>query len=611
MAVFEPSATWQFSSIDPALAALDPLDFSGSLLVLASKDLPAGPGLPGIDERAVIEAGFTMRAAMATAGPVWTACSVWSISVEAHLSADLEQVSITCVIDTDVVLADGVVFGQLALELKPSPTDFRIDVRGVVTADLNGDTLRFTGGLEISPRSATLHASMDGTWHEPFGASGVSVADAALEIGLTYPPLMPSLALAGTLQIGTFVGSAAVRFDAGDPRRSMLAVRFEELHLLDVVDALCGPGIAGSIPVAARTTILDVGLSDVDLAVVPHETQIGSVTYHEGVRFRAGITFWGVSGRGSIDIDPRRGLSASASLDRISLANGALVLGGAGGQAGPSFALSLTPLAPPRLALSGSATLLGFTAEASVEITDTGYRFWASGRILGRFQCTVEAWAHGSGPSGEVFVRATLQNDLLAYLRAEATKAIKVAADAATAELRRAQDDIDAEQRKVDRISRDIEAMRRTVQAERATNARAVTDAQRSVDRASAEVSRLTAQVNAARRTVLDERTRDQRAFDQARRDVTAAQNDVNRLQAQIDEQKRYIAYQERLIADKRRWFDRLSFWDKSWAQRCSAPTAPLAAEITAAYTKIGGLEAARWARRTRPWSSPSSVCAA
>ncbi|MEZ5255851.1 MAG: hypothetical protein R2705_02820 [Ilumatobacteraceae bacterium] len=107
-------------------------------------------------------------------------------------------------------------------------------------------------------------------------------------------------------------------------------------------------------------------------------------------------------------------------------------------------------------------TLLAFTAEASVEITDTGYRFWASGRILGRFQCTVEAWAHGSGPSGEVFVRATLQNDLLAYLRAEATKAIKVAADAATAELRRAQDDIDAEQRKVDRISRDIEAMRRT-----------------------------------------------------------------------------------------------------------------------------------------------------
>ncbi|MEZ5255853.1 MAG: hypothetical protein R2705_02830 [Ilumatobacteraceae bacterium] len=70
LVVFEPSATWQFSSIDPALAALDPLDFSGSLLVLASKDLPAGPGLPGIDERAVIEAGFTMRAALATAGPV-------------------------------------------------------------------------------------------------------------------------------------------------------------------------------------------------------------------------------------------------------------------------------------------------------------------------------------------------------------------------------------------------------------------------------------------------------------------------------------------------------------------------------------------------------------
>ncbi|MEZ5255850.1 MAG: hypothetical protein R2705_02815 [Ilumatobacteraceae bacterium] len=100
-------------------------------------------------------------------------------------------------------------------------------------------------------------------------------------------------------------------------------------------------------------------------------------------------------------------------------------------------------------------------------------------------------------------------------------------------------------------------------------------------------------------------------SLDQARRDVTAAQNDVNRPQAQIDEQKRYIAYQERLHADKRRWFDRLSFWTSpglSGARRLRRPLC--AAEITAAYTKIGGLEAAR-ARRTRPWSSPSSVCAA
>lgn len=598
VAAIRPPDSWSFSTLSDALAGLDGLDLSGTVLVLASHDLAIDgeaevPALEGIDE---IAQGLTFVAAMQTAGTgLDETLGLERLEVSAELSSDLADVVLTCAIETNIELADGIVFGELFLELRPSPTDFSLLVAGVIHAEIDGSPLVFTGGLELTPRSASLQATMAGTWVDPLGATGVAIGDAAIEIGLTYPPLVPSFGLTGELAIGDFVGAAAVQFDAADPSQTMLMVRFNRLHLVDVVDSLGGPAIAGSITPEIQRELLDIEFRDVALEIVPRDTRIGQIEFEQGIRFGGEMSFWGVEGTASVAISDRDGLTAQAQLAPVSLADGALVVSGAGSHPGPMLDIELAPLAVPRIELAGAVSLLGLSAAVAVQFSESGFRFLAVGRVFDLFECSLEARATSSGLDSDVYVKATMQNDLFAYLRDEAGKAIKATADAATADLTEAQRTLSRTQRSVRRIDTDIAAMRKTVKRERARDARSIASARATVKSAQRDVTGIDADIRAMRNTINAERARDTRNLRIAEADVAAAQQSVNSLQHQINAQKRWINTLRGQIAAKQRWYNRLAWYDKAWGWTVlSGYSAAKGAEITTAYGKIGGLEAAK-----------------
>jgi predicted nucleic acid-binding Zn-ribbon protein len=412
---------------------------------------------------------------------------------------------------------------------------------------------------------------------------------------LSFPPLLPSVGFAGTLQIGTFRGSAAVAFNAAAPTETMLAISFNELHLLDLVGTMCGQHVVAAVPPELRRTALDIGMRDVEIAVVPVDTTIGELHFEQGTRARGELTFWGVRGRGSLVIDERTGVSCSAQLDPVSLGNGALTFTASGGAGGPSLSLDLPPLALPSIFLSGAVSLLGLSADTQVTFSDQGFAFHAEGRIFDLFSCSLDAKGSFGGLASDVWLRVALRNDLFEYLRREASEAIRVAADVATRDIEAARRDVARAQADVNRLNGNIAAMRRTIEAERDRDARNLQAAQASVASAQREVSRLDGDIAAMRRTIEAERDRDARNLKAAQASVASAQRDVNSLQAEIDAAKARIAGLTRDIHAKRRWFDRLAWYDKAWGWTVlSGYSTAKGAEITANYTTIGALEAAK-----------------
>ena len=229
--------------------------------------------------------------------------------------------------------------------------------------------------------------------------------------------------------------------------------------------------------------------------------------------------------------------------------------------------------------------------------------------------------------------KVAMRNDLIAYLREEATKAIEHGVNEATESLNHAQNDVRNAQRSVDSLMREIDNMRRTVKRERdrdiqnlrnaentvANERRKVNNLQRDIDRtrntirsersrdaakvqgaeravsgAQNKVNSLQRQIDNTRSTIRRERSRDTQKLRNARRDVTNAQRKVDGLRGEIRSTKSRINVLRGDIRRKKRWLDNSPWFRK--ADRgidYAAYAAAKNAEIGILYGKIGGIETA------------------
>jgi hypothetical protein len=229
---------------------------------------------------------------------------------------------------------------------------------------------------------------------------------------------------------------------------------------------------------------------------------------------------------------------------------------GVGTDPGPRATLGVSASNVPSLFLGGKIALLGVQVEGQVSFTEQGFSFVISGQIFSLFQATLTATG-GDLLNGETFtITATMQNDLLEYLREHITTEIKAAADAATAQITADQDQIRQAQDRVNSLNSQIAAMRQTIQGERDRDAQRLRDAQQAVNN---------------------------------------AQNQVSSLQSQIDYYNEQIDARNRDIADKQSWYDNSPWYEKTyrWAE-LSAYVSQKGAEITGLGTVLGGLYTAK-----------------
>ena len=413
------------------------------------------------------------------------------LDVRAVIGARPADAVIEAAIEGAIVLSEGVVFGKMRLQLRPVPGNFSLAILGDLTAQIKGDSLRFIGGLAIEPRRAAMQVTMLGTWNEPFETKGVVVTDVALDLGVTFPPPVPTIGLAGKFKIGSFEGAVAVKFDAANPTKSMLAVAFNKLYVMDIIRTFCEQAVVDAIPSAVANKVLNIGMEDVDVYIVPQATMIGQLRFEEGIRAEAVLVFWGLRAWGKVEIDYSGGIEIHAAVDPIDLAGGLLELRGAGSDPKARMHLVVRRGTAPVIDISASVTILGVSAATIVKLSEAGFYFMIQARIFGAFNARVEASGPALGQAGDIRIRAELESDLGGYLRHEGTKVIHAAANEATAGIQAAQDDIAAAQREVDRLWRLVEDRRAAVRREREAAQQTLRTAERNVQNAQNQVNSL------------------------------------------------------------------------------------------------------------------------
>lgn len=629
--------TWKFDSIDPTLAVLNDLDFSGSTLIVSSSDdsdlALTTIELPQADAGAKKGLNFFANLDTTALGvkEMLPGFELDNLQVYAAIGNNPQNLVIEATIEGEFHIDKSTSFGDITFRLKPAPTDFEVILFGTVTTVIDDNPLLFIGGLGVTapPPAGSLEATMVGTWDNPFGTQNLSISNVGL--GLKLPPL--SIGITGGLQIGDFEGKAAVALNTANPTQSMLAVEFDELQLVDIFEAFCPPQVRQAIPRNLATTVFDVEFEDVKIHIVPQATKIGQIEFEQGITLQGRMIFWGLSADGFLNIDQGSGILVKGDVDDIVLGN-IFKLTGSAGKPKASLLADLRLGQSTSVDISGAVELLGISREVEISISDTGFLFTTADKIFDLFEATLVVSGSDMVNGDGILIKATLQNDLFDYLSDNASAAIEAAAKEAVDELEDAQRDVDRAQADVNKLNSSITAMRHTIEGERVRDSKRLRAAQDAVQREQNKVNSLNQQINNMRntirrersrhaanlrnarqrvqnaqnkvnglnldisnmrRTVRSERDRDTANLRRAQSNVNNAQSKVNSIQRDINSAKSRISTINSQIAAKKRWLDSRPWYDKVWAgPEYAAYESAKRAEQAALYSKIAGLEAAK-----------------
>jgi hypothetical protein len=214
-------------------------------------------------------------------------------------------------------IGGGVSFEAAGFRLFIEPDgDVALSVFGRVAVKLK-DRLLFSGELMLQPNGATLSATMEGTWREPFGIPGFTLSDVALMLGVSLQGL-PTVGLAGKAVISGTQGAFAVLINSVDPAESVLSMKFSRLGLSPLLEAALSPDVRKSLP-APLLSLLSSGFEDVDVYLVPESTTIGQLYYPQGFRFKGTLRLLGWKASVNASMAFTSGLKVEGSAEPLRL----------------------------------------------------------------------------------------------------------------------------------------------------------------------------------------------------------------------------------------------------------------------------------------------------
>ncbi len=549
--VLDPA--WRPSQLHAALAPLDGLGLSNTRLVLATDPgapPPTAIAIPG----GALARGLTLYTTLDLGGlGLDQILGRTTLDLRAAIASDPSQSALEAALAGRIALGEGVAMTGCVVRLRLDGPSLAI--AGTAEILLSGTTLPFEGALAVSPRSASLQAALRGTWRDPFGFQGIELTDVALELGVSYPPLAPVVAIAAKLKVGAVTGAVAVQLDASQPTHCMLAVRFDRLAMLDMLESFGSSQLTGLLPAPLRDLLAGLSWSAVDVYIVPQGTYIGTTFFPPGFRLQGRLSVLGASAFARVEIQRGARLSAAGEVDPLEIP-GLFKLVGASGAGKAALLLELALGQPPRFEIDGAVELLGMRASARILLVGGGFSFEAQGKLFGAFSATVRASGASIGNATGFSLAVTMHADLLGYLAQQAIALIRNITGSAIQQL---------------------EAARTTV-----GNART-------------ELARLDAEISAARAHVQAARNKLAADLASLRSQVSAAQANANRIQADINLKRQRIATLQAEIAAKNAWLASRPWWEIPWATAVtSAYVAPRLAEISILYGQIAALEAAR-----------------
>lgn len=509
---FSLPKNFPFSSIHSSLGLLESFPFENTAFVFASHDklqsnLPIFNNLKGSRP---LQRGFTFVAGydLKEVG-LDELLKVNTVFIYANLPANPLGFTLIANLDMKIPITKDVKFERIDLAIQPK--DLSVEIGAALGVQIQTDYLVFgvKGGVEGKDLVLSVAGYMEGSWNNPLGVQGVVVSDVYGKIGLSFrttPIPLPEIAISGKLKVDEFTGEMTVAMNANNPSESMLDIGFNEINIQKIVEKYCSPSIKNNIPADIRQVALDIGLKDARLTIVPTPVTVAGKYYEAGFRAKGEATVVGQKANLDVDINYNKGVKIYADLNKISHPPYFELTGGRG-KPNPFVDILLEASTNSKFQVSGSATLLGLTAETDVSIKSSGFEFFMRGKVFNQFEASVNVYGGDINNGGTIGAKAEMQTNFIQKFTEEASKEIDEATKATQRDIKEAQDVITREQKKMDVIDKDIVAMKRTVQAERDRDRAKLQAAQNDVDKAQGEVNKLQADINRLHKEIAQHKT--------------------------------------------------------------------------------------------------------
>ncbi|MFK7946570.1 MAG: hypothetical protein AB8G11_03185 [Saprospiraceae bacterium] len=513
---YSPPNDFPFSSIHSSLSILDDFPFENTAFVFASHNgLSTNlPVFKKVKFSRQLQKGFTFVAAydLKEVG-LDELLKVNQVGIYANLPANPLGFSLLANLDMRIPISKEVDFRRVDLRIQPK--DLSVEIGAALGVKIQQDDLVFgvTGGVEGKDLVLSVAGYMEGSWNNPLGVKGVVISDVYGKIGISFrttPIPLPEIAISGKLKVDEFQGDMTVAMNANNPSESMLDIGFNEINIKKIVEKYCSPSVKNQIPTEFRQVVMDIGMKDARLTIVPTPVTIANKNYEPGFRAAGTTTIAGQSATLDVTINYNSGIKAYADLDPISHPPFFELKGGRG-KPKPFVDIILEPSTNSKFQISGSATVLGITSETDVLLNNKGFEFYMNGKVFDAFQASLNVYGGDINNGGTIGAKAEMKTNFIETFTKEASDEIDKATKQTQNDIQSAQNTLTREQRKFDQFNRDLAAMRRTIEAER---------------------------------------KRDNATFEAAKRDVTNAQNEVNRLQNDINRLNSQISQHKKNISN-------------------------------------------------------------
>ncbi len=470
---FAPPKSFPFEKIHSSLKPLSKLELDNAAFVMASHkskfdDLGV---FKKLNSTPTIKKGLTFLAAydLRPSG-LNNLLKVNNIIVKSHIPENPQQFMLVGDLDMKIPMSDNLEFKRIQVNILPK--DLSVKIGGELGVKVQQEELLFgvKGGVEGKDVVLNMQGYMDGNWENPMGTKGVVLTDVFLQTGISFkttPIPLPEIAISGNLVVSDFEGDATVAMNANNPLESMLDIGFNKINISDLVEAYTTPKIKKNIPKGIRTKVLNLGLEDARMTLVPAPVVIDEEAYQPGFRVKGETTIMGHTAEMDVEIDYKNGIKGFATMDPIRHGQ-YFSFTGARGQAKPFVHLVLKATPDAKFEISGKATVLGLSAETYIHLHNKGFDMEMNGKIFNAFKAQLAVSGGDLQQGGNFRVKATLQQNFMSYFTDKASNAIDKATKNTQKGISTARKALTGAQNKLKVIDKEIHAMRKVIKAERA-----------------------------------------------------------------------------------------------------------------------------------------------
>ncbi|MFK7775637.1 MAG: hypothetical protein AB8F94_26075 [Saprospiraceae bacterium] len=497
-----PPKDFKVSTIHQGLKALDAIDLRSQKIVISSeeKSKKETSKIPSMAQMSTaIKKGCSMVAKLdLTKLKVDHLIGVKNLIVSSPLTSKLDHINLDANLDTDIALGNSSKLTGVIFRLKPSPKNFAISLLGMMDTQVEEDLLKFKGGIELVLTDQTMNflAMMKGDWHDPLGAKGLRVSDVGMQMGASFttaPAILPNVALAGKIKIGSFEGNAAVAFDTRNPSKCMLTAGFNKLVLWDFVNMVMDNKIRKKIPADMKKALQGTYFKDVSLEVAPTSVQVLEKNYDAGFRAGGKMNVAGFKAEGGLDIDYTNGISANAACDGIDAK--IFKLEGANGKSRPGFIIDLRKNKMPKFAVNGAVSLLGLKAETDIHLKDDGFEFMVGGKIFKLFAGEITARGTDVQKAGEMYLKVKMKNDFFDFIKKDVSGFVKNTTKGGVDGLRKGQVGLTKAENGVKAWDKKIKSKKKEIKKKQSKKRKAYNAAKKEVDKWNKNVNKLSKEI--------------------------------------------------------------------------------------------------------------------